>query len=301
MENSAEKLSICDDKGSKNLKTRRWFLRLSKGAVLIGPGTTIAISVARERSKEAKDILARMFGARGSDHPIVVAPPLNHQNVSGPYEFSSSGKEVGSAYAASLCEAGSEITTLPRDVRIDDSCSIVVVGSRRANALAEMYLGKAYGNPEQKLWIKSPRNLWSAKVHWFFYTPPDAASRTVSQPRTNRWVSKDHVILGADFSSYKPDKRERDFLLVTIVPRFRPRKMSEPQRVVILEGLHRPGTLMAGTLFAGSPLNVLRQLEKGTSGEGYCQALFTARTFARNMESRPCEIQLVEARPLEVR
>jgi hypothetical protein len=168
-----------------------------------------------------------------------------------------------------------------------------------ANASVRALLGKADG--EEPL-FDIARGGWRTQLHWNLHTPESAPQTTIAEFRGQR-TSLAHLFCERGASCYASQRDPAgtryldDYLLVTMLPRVK----GEPQRTLILAGLHGPGTRGIDRILREPPTGMLERAARQIGGAPYYQMLWHFETTPdRRGECFPCRPELVEARPLAV-
>jgi hypothetical protein len=249
--------------------------------------------------------MSELFGPRlGDSHSVIVVPPFHHPDWGGKPHFSVSGEEVGTAYEQMFRGTDADVRVTSKPLRPNPSDGLVVIGSRFDNIEASRRLGHADAPLEGKgRFVIKHHASWQTQAEWVFHTPINVSRTAVKLPSFTH-SSRDHMIVSRNFKIYKSNyrsvgdnvEREDDYLLITVLPRF---DTSRPQRVVLLEGLHRSGTRIAANLFNTPPITELDKLRRKVHGP-YYQAVFRSSVHLRGAELFPDTPRLVDARTLEI-
>jgi hypothetical protein len=189
------------------------------------------------------------------------------------------------------------VNGFPRLRREDDA---VLIGSQVANASTRALLGRADG--EAPVFDVS-HGGWRTQLHWNLHTPESAPMTTIAEFRGQR-TSLAHVFCERSRAFCYESERDPagtryldDYLLVTVLPRVK----GEPQRTLILAGLHGPGTRGIGLILKEPSAGMLEEAVRQIDGAPYYQMLWHFETTPdRRGECFPCRPKLVEARPLTV-
>jgi hypothetical protein len=183
------------------------------------------------------------------------------------------------------------------EIRSDDS--VVLFGSQVSNLKTRMMLGNPW-QEEPILYARGEDNDWNSALWWNLHTP-GSARRIKRRQYDTDWIAQNHIIVGSRGDIYKPKleagRLVDDYLLITVLPRFK----SGYQRVIILGGVHGPGTLAASNVLSQPPMGEIEKLVKKTSKEPYYQALFHVEVAeGTSGELSPKTLSLVDARALQV-
>ncbi len=298
-----------NDYGSAGIGRRVVLRRLFDGAILLSTFASgyyaqrlFQFEVGKDEKQEGFDLLDRLIGTNGENVSLGTVPAVNHPNVRRVKNyFSQSGEEVSTSYAQALKNSKRPIREAAGAIRLRKEDTAVVIGSRLANTYADRYLGSAHRPPDTVQMIRDVRGE-RVRPKWTFYSDPSAPSVEVVQWGKN-WLSKNNLIVECenDRTYSAPERlhvasgkkyREDDYLLIHVLPRFR---ASDPQRVVIFEGLHRNGTRAAGLICSKPPLQDLRTLAREVGANPYYQALFKVRTQVdAHGEAHPVGVKLCD-------
>jgi hypothetical protein len=177
---------------------------------------------------------------------------------------------------------------------------IVIIGSQVANASARTLLGE----PRRKAPLfQIAHSGWRTELTWNLHTP-EHAPRTIVTDFRGRRESVAHVIYERGnpvaYGSLRDLTGARyldDYLLVTTLPRYRGRR----QRVLILAGLHGPGSRAVDLILREPPADELAKAARQIAGAPFFQVLFHVDTVLdEEGECRPRHPELVDARALVV-
>jgi hypothetical protein len=306
----AYRISASDsDHGSTCIGRRVVLRRLFDGAILISSLANayyarelLQLEITKDEKQEAFDLLDGLIGTNGENVSIGTVPAVNHPNVRKVKNyFSRSGEEVSTSYALALKGTKHVVREAAGAIRLREEDTAVVIGSRLANTYAEHHLGSAYISPDASYMIRGGRGE-RARPKWTFYSDSSVPPVEVVQ-WSKSWLSKNNLFVecknGQTYSA--PERlhlasgkkyREGDYLLISVVPKFR---ASDPQRVVIFEGLHRNGTRAAGLMCSKPPIQDLRIVARKVGANPYYQALFKIQTRVdANGETHPVDLKLCD-------
>lgn len=247
---------------------------------------------------------------------------IAHRNISSDRSFrSSSSKLVSDAYSRGFPDP--LVYRNPRNrVIADPASTLLCVGSRKSNAIVREYLGPLNSHERADVTLLPSNGAqWSGEARWSLVslsrdTRPAYVQNGIAWPADGITGIVDHHKKLLYQSEEKPFTRplgkyervpvvvgghpvvvhERDYLLVHVLPRLDTR---QPGRVILVEGLHRPGTLAARRLFSTTDMAFLKSIDERTGRSSYYQALFEVRcghTAAGEMFDE--SISLIDAEPV---
>jgi len=276
-----------------------------------------------------QELLHRLFGV-SSECSIALAPAASHSFMK-PW-----GVDPWYPIEGECCESYLKRFTKRVDLfyitgypLIQEPDSIIAFGSQVSNAVTRKVLGDPK-NQEPHFTVEG--GSWRAGLHWNLHVFAEGPSQdlgsasrcsevsrhgqdddagvfgTAGHSRVmdaflqSEFAKQKHRFVGVGGETYEPalvdGKLTHDYLLITVLPRFR---RDEMQRIIIFGAGHGPGQKATNLLLRRPPLQQLRALDREIHQSPFYQALFEVKLREnRNGESYPSSVQLVGAHSLKV-
>lgn len=268
---------------------------------------------ARDLLDEENNMVSSLFGP-APEHWVSIVPAAHH-----PFQPLEKGQswypienELAQTYSQRFFSPQVKFRITPDFPEVQDDDGIVLLGSQVSNVNTRQILGSPWEEEPIFDVPVCPGMQWKTRLRWNLRTPLLDVPTVRRVQYGKGWKTEDHRICDrksdkVEFKSYYPSPsiQKDDYLLVTALPRYKAGK----QMILILAGLHGPGTRTAGHILTYPPMGELQKVRERTHDAPYYQALFhvsltpdiTGELRPREVSpADPCPVSLVDACPLEV-